>query len=153
MTRTFLLTSDRTYQRIIRDVILAYRLEKNLAKDEILYLYLNQVYFGNGAYGAEAAARGYFGKPASELSLAQAAMMAGLVRAPSRENPPGKLRGGEIPPALCLERHGRGRLHLCRSGPRSRGWKSCSFSPMKTQSRLCPDLCGARATDGPGAFR
>ncbi|HQN20223.1 MAG TPA: transglycosylase domain-containing protein, partial [Syntrophobacteraceae bacterium] len=73
--------------RKIREAVLAYRIDHSLTKDEILYLYLNQIYFGAGAYGVEAAARTYFDRHVGELSLAQAAMLAGLPKAPSRFSP------------------------------------------------------------------
>lgn len=87
VTRTFLLSNERTYARKIREAILAYRLEQNLTKKEILYLYLNQIYLGHGAYGVEAAAQGFFGKSVERLSLGQAALIAGLVKAPNRYSP------------------------------------------------------------------
>ena len=87
VTRTFLLSRERSYRRKIREGLLAYRLEKNLSKDEILFLYLNQTYLGHGAYGVEGAARVYFNKSVEDLGLAEAAMIAGLARAPSRYDP------------------------------------------------------------------
>ena len=85
--KSMLLTPERSYERKIKEIILAYRLEKYLTKDEILTIYLNQIYLGARAYGVEAAAREYFGVSASELTLAQAAMLAGLPKAPSRYSP------------------------------------------------------------------
>jgi len=87
LVRGFFLTSERTLGRKIREAILAYRVEKNHTKEEILYLYLNQVYFGHGNYGIEAASRDYFGKDVDQLSLAEAALLAGLPRSPSRNSP------------------------------------------------------------------
>ena len=87
LVRGFFLTSERTLGRKIREAILAYRVEKNHTKEEILYLYLNQVYFGHGNYGIEAASRDYFGKGVDQLSLAEAALLAGLPRSPSRNSP------------------------------------------------------------------
>ena len=87
LARTSFLTRDKTLRRKVKEAILAQRLEKLYSKDEILELYLNKVYFGDGLYGAEAAAQGYFGKPASDLTLPEAALIAGLVRAPSSVNP------------------------------------------------------------------
>lgn len=84
-----LLTPERSYERKLKEVILAYRLEKYLSKDEILTIYLNQIYLGAKAYGREAAAREYFGVNASQLSLAQGALLAGLPKAPSRYSPYG----------------------------------------------------------------
>ena len=74
-------------RRKLRELLFAAQLEHHFTKDEILELYLNKVYFGDGLYGAEAASRGYFGKKASELSLGEAALLAGLLKAPSSYDP------------------------------------------------------------------
>jgi penicillin-binding protein 1A len=81
------LTSERTIQRKIREAILARRLERRYSKQEILTLYLNQVFLGHGAYGVAAAARTYFDKPIGDLDVGEMALLAGLVRAPSRFSP------------------------------------------------------------------
>mgnify|MGYP006273413493 CR=1 FL=1 len=91
--KSLLLTPEQSYTRKLKEAILAYRLERHLSKDEILTIYLNQIYLGAGAYGIEAAAREYFGKHASELTLPQAALIAGLPKAPSRYNPYKNLDG------------------------------------------------------------
>jgi penicillin-binding protein 1A len=78
---------EQTLSRKFREAVLAYQLEQTLGKDEILARYLNTVYFGNGAYGIQAAAETYFGRPASELTLAQAALLAGLIAAPADYDP------------------------------------------------------------------
>ena len=87
VTKSFLLTPERSYQRKIKEAILAYRIDKKFTKDQILFLYLNQIYLGNGAYGVEAAAQNYYGKPAKTMSLSECAMLAGLPQAPSRYSP------------------------------------------------------------------
>ncbi len=87
VTRNFLLTRDRTYERKIKEIILAQRIESVYDKDRILWLYLNEIYLGSGAYGVEAAARVYFGKHVEDLSVAEAAMIAGLAPAPSTYSP------------------------------------------------------------------
>jgi penicillin-binding protein 1A len=87
VTKSFLLTPERSYARKIKEAILAYRIDKRFTKDQILYLYLNQIYLGNGAYGVEAAAQNYYGKSAKDMSLAECAMLAGLPQAPSRYSP------------------------------------------------------------------
>src|SRR5206468_793766 len=69
------------------EIFVARRIEDNFNKQKIMELYLNRIYFGGGLYGAEAAARGYFGKPARELSLSECATMAGLVKSPNRLSP------------------------------------------------------------------
>lgn len=87
VVKSLLLTPEKSYKRKIREAVLAYRLEKYLNKDEILTLYLNQIYMGAGSYGIEAAAQQYFACHATELTLAQAALLAGLPKAPSTYNP------------------------------------------------------------------
>ena len=87
VAKTFLLSSDRNYVRKLKDMVLAMRIERALNKNEILYLYLNQIYLGSGAYGIEAAAQTYFGRSTRELTLAESALIAGLVPAPSKYTP------------------------------------------------------------------
>ncbi|HSO61291.1 MAG TPA: PBP1A family penicillin-binding protein [Desulfobacterales bacterium] len=87
VTRSFLLTPERSYIRKIKELILSFRIEKAFSKEEILFLYLNQIYLGHGAYGVEAAAENYFGKRAKDLNLAECAVLAGLPQAPSRYSP------------------------------------------------------------------
>ncbi len=87
MARSLLLTPEKTYTRKIKEAILAYRIDKVLSKNEILHIYLNQIYFGEGAYGVDAAARTYFGKQVIDLNLAEISILAGLPQAPSRYSP------------------------------------------------------------------
>src|SRR6185295_3700685 len=87
LARQSFLTPNKSYRRKVQELILAARIERLYSKAEILHLYLNKVYFGDGLYGAEAAARGYFGKHASELTVAEAALLAGLVKSPSAYAP------------------------------------------------------------------
>ncbi|BCS97831.1 penicillin-binding protein [Desulfoluna limicola] len=87
VTKSFFLSPERSYDRKIKEAILAYRLDRSFAKNEVLYLYLNQIYLGHGAYGVEAAAENYFGKKARDLNLAECAILAGLPQAPSRYSP------------------------------------------------------------------
>jgi len=87
VVKSLLLTPERTWIRKLKEAILAYRIDHYLTKDEILYLYLNQIYFGSGAYGIEAAARTYFDKHAKDLKLNEIALLAGLPKAPSRYSP------------------------------------------------------------------
>ena len=104
VVRAFLLTPERTLSRKIREMLLAFRLEGDFSKDHILYLYLNQIYLGRGAYGVEAAARTYFDKSAADLGIAEAAMLAGITQAPSH-NPvsnPEQARARQV--------HGLGRM-------------------------------------------
>ena len=87
VTKSFFLTPERSYTRKIKEAILAYRIDKKFAKNEILFLYLNQIYLGHGAYGVEAASENYFEKSTQELNLAEYAILAGLPQAPSRYSP------------------------------------------------------------------
>jgi penicillin-binding protein 1A len=87
LARQMFLDRKKTLARKIKEAMLAMRIEHMYSKDEILELYLNKVYFGDGLHGAEAAARGYFGKSASDLSLSEAALLAGLVSSPSNNAP------------------------------------------------------------------
>ena len=87
LARTVFLNNSKTFDRKIREAVLAMALEWNFSKDEILELYLNKVYFGGGAYGIDAASRKFFGHDAQDLSLPEAAIIAGLVKAPSRYSP------------------------------------------------------------------
>ena len=87
LARQSFLKPDKTLRRKLQELILASRIEAKYSKGEILELYLNKVYFGDGLYGVEAASQGYFGKRAAELSVAEAALLAGLVKSPSRYAP------------------------------------------------------------------
>ncbi len=87
VAKSILLSPEQTLTRKIREMLLAFKIEKAFTKEEIINLYLNHIFLGNQAYGIQAAALSYFGKNAKELSIAEAAILAGLPRAPSRDNP------------------------------------------------------------------
>ena len=87
LAKTLFLTARKTIVRKIKEAILAFQLERRYTKDEILELYLNQVYFGSGAYGVKSAAEIFFGKPVEDLSLAECALIAGMPKSPSRYSP------------------------------------------------------------------
>ncbi|AZO27856.1 transglycosylase domain-containing protein [Mesorhizobium sp. M1B.F.Ca.ET.045.04.1.1] len=87
LAKNLFLRPDRTLERKVQEVLLALWLEHKHSKDQILEMYLNRVYFGSGAYGVEAASRRYFGKSARDVSLSEAALLAGLLKAPSRLSP------------------------------------------------------------------
>ena len=87
VVKSLLLTPKKSYERKLKEMVLAMRLESQFTKDEILYLYLNNIYLGSGAYGVAAAAQEYFGKNVEDLTLAEAALLAGLPQAPSRYSP------------------------------------------------------------------
>lgn len=87
LAKLLFLTPDKTYSRKIKEALLALKIERHYTKEEILECYLNKVYFGHGVYGVEAASRFYFGKSTKDLCLAEAALLAGLIKAPNRYSP------------------------------------------------------------------
>jgi penicillin-binding protein 1A len=87
LARNLFLTHEQTWTRKIREAVLAVRIEQSYSKDEILEMYLNQIYFGDGAYGIQSAARGFFGKDVEDLSLSECALLAGLPRNPRGYSP------------------------------------------------------------------
>jgi penicillin-binding protein 1A len=87
VARNFYLSSDKTYLRKFYELLLTFKIESELTKDQILELYLNQIYLGHRSYGFDAAARTYFGKPLTDVTPAEAALLAGIPKAPSRSNP------------------------------------------------------------------
>jgi len=133
------LTQEQTYLRKLRELVLALRLETDTNKDDIFRRYLNTVYFGRGAYGIEAAAQAYFRVPASELSLAQGAALAALLRAPSALQPE------EAPEAL------RARWSLVLDGMVTQGW----LTAEERDAQQFPDFRANRSGDryaGPTGF-
>ncbi|WP_424659552.1 transglycosylase domain-containing protein, partial [Desulfofundulus sp.] len=104
LAKNMFLEPERTARRKIKELCLTIQLEKRYSKEEILQMYLNQIYFGQGAYGIEMAARTYFGKSARELDLGESAMLAGIVRAPSLYNPITNLKGARERQLLVLQR-------------------------------------------------
>ena len=87
VAKVLYLSPERKYMRKLKEALLAYKIDKYLTKEEILTLYLNHIYLGHGTYGIEAASQGYFGKGARDLTLAEAALLAGLPKAPSNYSP------------------------------------------------------------------
>lgn len=87
LAKNLFLSPDRTLKRKVQEALLAIRLEQRFTKDQILSLYMNRVFLGTGSFGFDAAARQYFGKPARDVTLYEAALLAGLLKAPSRYNP------------------------------------------------------------------
>ncbi len=104
LARTLFLTQERTVARKLAEAILALEIERHLTKAEILERYLNQVYFGQGAYGIEMASRVYLGKRAKDLNLAESAMLAGLIKAPSVLSPFQNLPGAKARQGIVLSR-------------------------------------------------
>ena len=87
LARNSFALKERTFRRKLLELFLARRIEQHFGKQKIMELYLNRIYFGGGLYGAEAASRGYFGKPAREMSLTEAATLAGLIKSPNKLSP------------------------------------------------------------------
>ena len=106
VARNFYLSSEKTFSRKFYELLLTFKIEASLSKDQILELYLNQIYLGNRAYGFAAASRTYLGKPLSEITAADAALLAGIPKAPSRFNPI-----ANKPRAVLRQRYVLGRMH------------------------------------------
>jgi penicillin-binding protein 1A len=104
VARNFFLSKERTLARKFNEVLLAFKIESNLSKDQILELYINQIYLGQRTYGFAAAAQTYFGKPLAALTLAESAMLAGLPKAPSRYNPIANLKRAKMRQQYVLRR-------------------------------------------------
>src|SRR6185436_6681588 len=103
LARNIFLTNERTFARKLREAILAFALEWRFSKDQILELYLNRVYFGGGAYGIDAASRRFFDHSATQLSLPEAAIIAGLVKAPSNYSPTADVEAARSRAGVALE--------------------------------------------------
>jgi len=110
VVKALLLSPEKSYERKAKEILLALRLERQLSKDEILYLYLNLIYLGSGAYGVGAAAKEYFDKDVADLTLAEAALLAGLPQAPSRYSPFRHWRRAKYRQRYVLERMARERM-------------------------------------------
>src|SRR5215468_2007771 len=104
VVKALLLTPERSFERKLKELVLALRLEKKLSKDDILYLYLNQIYFGAGAYGVQAAARTFFDVDVEDLTIAQAALLAGLPQRPTEYDPQKHPRAARMRQHYVLER-------------------------------------------------
>ena len=129
VTKTFFLTPKRSLMRKLKEVAYAFGLESTLTKQEILSLYLNNIYLGNGAYGVEAAAESYFNKKTEQLNLAEIALLAGLVKAPSRYSPMNNLKRAKERQAYVLTRMAD--LGYVTAEQKERAIKT----PLKLQSR------------------
>ena len=104
VARNAYLSTEKTFTRKIYEILLTFKLENNLSKDQILEIYMNQIYLGNRAYGFAAAAETYFGKPLRDLSIAEAAMLAGLPKAPSAYNPIANPKRARVRQQYIIER-------------------------------------------------
>ena len=104
LARNLFLSQERTLARKIKEMLISFRLESIYSKDKILEMYLNTIYFGQGAWGIDTASRTYFGKPASELNVAESALLAGIIPAPNRFNPITNFEGSKIRQSYVLNR-------------------------------------------------
>ena len=104
VARNAYLSPEKSYTHKLYEMLLTYKLEQQLTKDQILEIYMNQIYLGNRSYGFAAAAETYFGKPLQDISLAEAAMLAGLPQAPSANNPISNLPRARIRQHYILDR-------------------------------------------------
>jgi len=157
LAKNVFLTADRSYERKIQELLLSFWLERNFSKDEILAIYLNRVYFGAGAYGVDAAARKYFGIPASRLGLAESALLAGMLKAPTRYNPAvaPELAGGRTSVVLAnmvdagfidqAAARAAAALPIAIAGPAGRGVGPRYFADWVYDS--LPDFVGRPASD------
>ena len=156
--RNVLLTGDKTVHRKLKEMVLAVEVEQQLSKKQILERYLNAVYFGDGAYGAEEAAEHYFGHPASQLTLVQSATLAGLLQAPDHDDPfhdptAARTRRNEVLAAMAkyhyvsrgAGRHGRGRARATRARRRTpttrsrpTSWSRCASGSCRTRRSVRP---------------
>jgi len=118
VTKSLLLSPERSFERKFKEAILAYRIENRLSKEEILYLYLNQIFLGHGAYGVQAAAENYFAKNVEQLTLAECSLLAGLPRAPSRYSPYHSFKQAKERQHYVLGPHGRGKIPYPSRGRR-----------------------------------
>ena len=114
LARTLLLSTKKTYTRKFKEAILALRIENSLSKQDILFIYLNQIYLGHGAYGLEMASQTYFRKSAKYLSVAESALLAGLPKAPSRFFTRFSPKQSQKPANLCFKSHEARGLSLRR---------------------------------------
>ena len=169
------LTGDRTLSRKLREAILATQLERRMSKEDILFNYLNTVYFGSGAYGVGAAAQSYFGKPVNQLTLSESAMLAGLIPAPTDYSPrvdsqeaehrrqivldemleaeadlPGGARPGQGPRALVGGRRPRAGAGHARAAPADQGRQRSTRTSSTGWSRSCSPTTAPRSCTGVG---
>ena len=139
MARNLFLTPEKSLSRKIAEILLAVQIERRLTKSEILQRYLNQVYFGQGAYGVETAAEVYFGKPAASLSLPESAMLAGLIRAPSYYSP-------YEHPERARQRMGEVLLRMTEQGDITAAqMRAAEQSPLHLAAKTNAGLIGIRA--------
>lgn len=139
IVKNLLLSPERTLARKVRELILARRLEQQLSKDEILFLYLNHIYFGHGRYGVQEASRFYFGKDVKDLTLAEASLIAGIPQAPSRLSPIRHPEAARERQAYVLEQLAQKRAQY---------WPDLTAAQITAARAAKPVLKGEQAEDG-----
>ncbi len=148
LAKNLFLKPDRTLERKVQEVLLALWLEQKHTKDQILEMYLNRVYFGSGAYGVEAASRRYFGKSARDVTLSEAALLAGLLKAPSRLSPARDPKAAEARAQLVLtamrdeKMIGERELTTAMSAPATRAAAYWTGSENYVADRIMEELPG-----------
>jgi penicillin-binding protein 1A len=132
LAKTLYLKPDQTWTRKFQEAVIAWRIEQQMSKDEVLELYLNRIFFGDNAYGVDAAAQTYFGKPASQLDLQEAALLAALPKAPTR-----LALTNDMPAALRRSR-------LVLANMRAEGWITAQQedAALATPPKLAPEAPG-----------
>ena len=140
VARNFYLSSEKTFTRKIYEVLLALKIESQLTKEQILEVYMNQIYLGQRAHGFAAASEIYFGKPLRDITVAEAAMLAGLPKAPSAYNPIVNPEARHGTPAIHHRPHARERLH--------RGRPACSRTRSQAQVPPAGRSAAARRVRG-----
>ena len=139
LARNSFALKERTFRRKLLEIFLSRRIEERFGKQKIMELYLNRIYFGGGLYGAEAASRGYFAKPARDMSLSECATLAGLIKSPNKLSPWGD-RGGVARGAQRRPRpHARPRVYHARTMRDRAGGRYCDRQQAK---RAGSNLCG-----------
>jgi hypothetical protein len=138
VARNFFLTREKTVTRKLREVLLAWKIEASLSKDEILQLYVNQIFLGQRAYGFAAASQIYFGKPLKDVTVAEAAMLAGLPKAPSTFNPITNPKRAKTRQMYVLRRMRDLRFLAAESGRGAPGAKRES----RRSRRYCDEIAG-----------
>jgi len=151
LAKNLFLKPERTLERKVQEVLLAFWLEHKYTKDQIIEMYLNRVYFGSGSYGVEAASRRYFGKSARQVTLAEAALLAGLLKAPSKLSPARDPKAAEERAQVVLRAMadegmiGRKELTSAMSAPATRAASYWTGSENYVADRIMeelPDLIG-----------
>jgi penicillin-binding protein 1A len=139
VARNVYLSSEKTYTRKIYEVLLTFKLEHLLSKDQILEIYMNQIFLGNRAYGFAAASEAYFDKPLKDITIAEAAMLAGLPKAPGTNNPIKQPEARARAPAPGDRPHGGERVHH-RQQARQRRDESSSSRVAPTRCDCTPNM-------------